>query len=67
MTLHGHENPLRAIAITPDGKWIVTAGEGTRLLIWATASGKLTAALSGHTDFVNALVLQQRRQLAGQR
>ena len=55
MTLHGHENPLRAIAITPDGKWIVTAGEGTRLLIWATASGKLTAALSGHTDFVNAL------------
>ena len=55
MTLHGHESSLRAIAITPDGRWIVTAGEGTRLLVWATATGRLTAALSGHTDFVNAL------------
>jgi WD40 repeat protein len=52
-TLHGSEQPLRAVAVAADGK-VATGGEETRIMLW-NGAGKLSRILNGHQDFVNGL------------
>lgn len=55
-SLRGAEHATRAVAASPDGKWLASVGEETRVLLWNAGTGKLGGVLSGgHTDFVNAV------------
>jgi WD40 repeat protein/serine/threonine protein kinase len=41
---------VRAVAVSPDGKYLATAGAGPRSLrLWGAADGKPVATLDGHT------------------
>ena len=46
-TLHGREHPIGAIAQSPNGTLIATAGEETRVMLWRGATGKLDRILAG--------------------
>jgi WD40 repeat protein len=46
---------LRALAMSPDGKLVAGAGEDPSIRVWDVATGKLTATLTGHADWVQCL------------
>jgi WD40 repeat protein len=55
---HSLESPLWAVAIDPQGKYLVAAGETSKDgqgKIWDLASGQEIATLSGHTKAIKAL------------
>lgn len=47
--------PLRALAMSPDGKRLAGGGDDGGVQLWDVATGKPAARLSGHTDWVLAL------------
>ena len=51
-TLKGHSKSVNAIAFTPDGKRVVTAGQDATIRIWNPRSGNLIATLRGHAKSV---------------
>lgn len=44
----GHSAPVTAIAASPDGKYLATAGEDSLISIWDIAGGKRLKAMRGH-------------------
>ena len=65
-TLGGHEHPVTALKITPDGRRIVSADWGA-LKIWDFETGGLLHAMKGTTSRVYALALTPdgRRAISG--
>jgi WD40 repeat protein len=56
--LTGHKGPARAIATTPDGKTIVTAGDDGMLRQWNARDGSSESTLkSGHTGPILAVAV----------
>jgi len=53
--LAGHEQAVRAIAASSDGKFLASGGEDTRVLLWDQTNNTLSKVLFGPTNFVNAL------------
>ena len=47
--------PVRALALSPDGKLVAGAGDDPAIQLWGTAVGKPEAKLTAHTDWVLAL------------
>jgi WD40 repeat protein len=66
-TLDAHAGRASAVAYSPDGKRLASAGgEPTRpgeIKIWDTATGKLVATLKGHADSVTSLHYHPRGHL----
>lgn len=62
MTLHGHENPLRAVSASADSSLVATGGEETRVLLWDGGTGQLRRVLNGPTDFVNSVSVSRDGQ-----
>ncbi len=56
-TLMGHAGEVNTVAISPDGKKIVSGSDDKTLRIWDLNSQKLLRTLTGHTDWVYALAL----------
>jgi dipeptidyl aminopeptidase/acylaminoacyl peptidase len=54
-TLTGHSQPIRAVAWSPDGKHLATAGEEGIAEVWDTDSGREILALVGHTNKVSSV------------
>ncbi|TMQ26342.1 MAG: WD40 repeat domain-containing protein [Deltaproteobacteria bacterium] len=52
--LEGHTDSVRACAVTPDGRHVVSASEDQTLKVWELASGRAVATLQGHTHVVRA-------------
>jgi len=48
---------VRPFAISPDGKWIVSASSDKTLKIWDGVSGRELHTLTGHTDKVRACAI----------
>jgi WD40 repeat protein len=48
---------VHAVAISPDGTWLATAGRDGTVRIWDTATGTQQATLTGHAKEVTAVAI----------
>lgn len=53
--LAGHTDFVTAVAYSPDGKVLASAGKDGALVLWDAATGKEKATLRAHTDRITAL------------
>ena len=51
----GHTVYVYAVAFSPDGKTVVSAGRDHTAKLWDAASGKVRATLNGHTDSIRGV------------
>ena len=57
--LTGHNNAICAIAFSPDGKLLASAGAETELRIWDVATGKCLKILAGHRNVILAVAFSR--------
>jgi len=55
-----YEFTISGAAFSPDGAWLVTAGNDNRIVFWDARSGKRLAAIRAHDDAVTAIALDAR-------
>src|SRR5713226_5737358 len=55
LILQGHKTGVDAVAFSPDGQVLATAGTDSTIRLWAVATGEERALLQGHTDAVWAV------------
>ena len=48
---------MLAVAVTPDGKTLVSAGKDTLIRVWDLPAGRIRLVLRGHARQVNALAV----------
>lgn len=57
--LSGPSDVVRAVAYSPDGKWLAAAGgapaRAGEVVIWNAASGELVHTIKGHNDYIYAV------------
>lgn len=51
-TLEGHAMPIRSIAFSKDGKYLITGSDDCHVKIYEVNSGELVGTLSGHGSWV---------------
>ena len=51
-TIDAHKGYIRAIAVSPDGRFIATGGNDNFVRVWSAADGTLVKELAGHTRHV---------------
>jgi WD40 repeat protein/predicted Ser/Thr protein kinase len=54
-TLREHQGLIRAVAFSPDGRTLASAGGDFQVCLWDTATGQVRARLHGHSDWVDAV------------
>ena len=54
-TLKGHSGKITAIAISPDGKLLVSASKDNRIKIWTWPGGNLVTTIEEHSKNVNGV------------
>jgi WD40 repeat protein len=58
--LAGHAGPVHAVAITPDSKFIVSAGKDKAVRVWSGRTHLRVALHDGHEEAVNGLALDPK-------
>ena len=53
--LEGHEDPILAVAVSPDGGRALSGGMDATLRLWDLAGRQLLSVLGGHTETVSAV------------
>jgi WD40 repeat protein len=56
-TLEGHSYSVEAIAVTPDGKTVISGSDDKTIKIWDLRTGTEKFTLTGHSDWVNAIAV----------
>ena len=56
-TLEGHTDGVNGVAVTADGRWVVSASEDNALMVWDLGSGKLVRTLEGHISGVTGVAV----------
>ncbi|WP_321421351.1 TIR domain-containing protein [uncultured Methanobacterium sp.] len=54
-TLEHHTNFLKAVAITPDGKFAVSGGWDKNICLWNLVTGECLETLKGHDDWISCV------------
>ncbi len=54
----GHSKAVFALAVTPDGKFLVTGGEDRTVRVWEIGSGKQIRVFPGHLDRVISVAVR---------
>jgi mono/diheme cytochrome c family protein len=54
----GHRDALHALALSPDGKTLVTGGYDQKIMLWDLATGKVLRTLAGHNGSINGLAFR---------
>jgi cytochrome c len=62
--LRGHGGPVRAIAVSPDGKSVLTGSFDTAAIRWSLASESAEQVLRFHSDAVNAVAFLKDGRMA---
>jgi WD40 repeat protein len=52
--LYGHTGPIRSVATSSDGTFLLTGSDDTTARVWEADTGKLAAVLRGHTGPVRS-------------
>jgi len=58
----GHTDRVRAVAVSPDGRFIVSGSDDRTVKVWEAESGQLLRSLAGHTGGVNAVAVSPDRR-----
>jgi WD40 repeat protein/tRNA A-37 threonylcarbamoyl transferase component Bud32 len=61
-TLTGHSKQVNAIAVTPDGRTLVTGCVDNTVKLWNLPDGKPLLTLSGHSDKVKSIAISSDGQ-----
>src|SRR5262249_29865134 len=56
-TFEGHTDWVRAVVLTPDGRYAISGSWDATLRVWDLESGQSVRTLEGHTGWVNALAM----------
>jgi WD40 repeat protein len=56
-SLEGHTDWVRAVAVSPDGRTIVSGSDDRTVKVWEAESGRLLRSLEGHTGSVLAVAV----------
>src|SRR5215469_2841265 len=54
-----HDGKVNALAYSPDGKWLASAGADAVIHLWDTQTGKAGFTLKGHQGAVHSLAFAQ--------
>ncbi|MBP3957321.1 WD40 repeat domain-containing protein [Gemmata sp. G18] len=57
VTFAGHTGATAAIAVTPNGKTLVSVSNDNSVRLWDATTGRLQKVLEGHTSWVGSVVL----------
>jgi WD40 repeat protein len=57
VVLSGHNGPVQAVALTPDGQFLITGGDDATVRLWSVADGKPSRSIEGHSAPVLALAV----------
>jgi WD40 repeat protein len=60
----GHTKSVNCVAVTPDGRFVVSASDDHTLKVWDLQSGKEKISLTGHTNIVNGVAVTPDARLA---
>src|SRR5262249_15548491 len=55
LTFRGHSDPIRALALSPDGQRVASGGHDTTAPVWEAATGRLLFTYTGHRDWILSL------------
>ena len=53
----GHVSKVESVAITPDGKYIVSGGRDDTLKLWNLETGKEVRTFAGHTGWIKSIAI----------
>jgi hypothetical protein len=56
-TLEGHTGAVAGVAVTPDGKTLVSVGNDGAVRVWNAHTGELLKMLTGHSAWVGSVVI----------
>jgi WD40 repeat protein len=56
-TPNGAEYAVNGVAITRDGRWVVSASDDKTLKVWDVKTGRELRTLAGHADVVNGVAV----------
>jgi WD40 repeat protein len=56
-TLEGHSDYVLGVAVTPDGKWAVSADSDATLKVWDLDTGRVLRTLEGHSGLVTGVAV----------
>jgi WD40 repeat protein len=54
-TLRGHEEAVKAVAVSPDGKIVASGSADNTVKLWNLQTGEVIATLTGHSKAVNSV------------
>src|SRR5258708_6866403 len=53
----GHTHEITGVALSADGKYVVTGSKDRTAILWETASGRKVQSFSGHTQMVTGVAV----------